>query len=188
LSFLVLKFEFKIKKIFTLRLMKKIVITGPESSGKTTIARRLAIGFKVPMVLEYARTYIDQLNRPYEQADLWEIAQGQLLTEKKVAADHPNYLICDTDLWTILIWSEEKYGTVDPRIIKLISQQKTDLYFLLKPTLPWEYDPQRENPSDRDRLFQIYRNKLQKNQQPFLEIDPTDDNYYTKIKIGLLQI
>ena len=168
--------------------MKKIVITGPESSGKTTIARRLAIGFKVPLVLEYARTYIDQLNRPYEQADLWEIAQGQLLAEKKGAESHPNYLICDTDLWTLVIWSEEKYGTVDPRILQAISQQKTDLYLLLQPTLPWVFDPQRENPSDRDRLFQIYRDKLEKNQQPFLEIDPSDDNYYTKIKIGLLQI
>jgi len=160
----------------------------PESSGKTTIANRLALDFRVPIVEEFARNYIDQLNRPYQQSDFWKIAQGQLLAEKKVAAIHPNYLICDTDLWTLLIWSEEKYGTVDPRISEEISQQKTDLYLLLQPTLPWVYDPQRENPSDRDRLFQIYRNKLEKNQQPFLEIDPTDDNYYAKIKIGLLEI
>ena len=168
--------------------MIKIVFTGPESSGKTTIAKRLAQDFKVPLVAEYARIYLDQLERPYQQSDLWEIAQGQLVAEKTGAESNPNYLICDTDLWTLLIWSEEKFQSVDPRISKAVSQQKTDLYLLLQPTLPWKYDPQRENPSDRDRLFQIYRNKLEKHHQPFLEIDPTDDNYYTKIKIGLLQI
>jgi len=164
------------------------VLTGPESSGKTTIAQRLAMDFGAPLVTEYARTYLDQLNRPYNQSDLWKIAQGQQAAEKKTAATNPHYLICDTDLWTILIWSEEKYGTVDPRISKALAQQKTNLYLLLQPTLPWTYDPQRENPTDRDRLFHIYRNKLRLHRQPYLEIDPTDRNFYRKIRIGLSQI
>jgi len=168
--------------------MKKITLTGPESSGKTTIAQRLAMDFNAPLVPEYARTYLNQLNRPYQQSDLWEIAQAQLLAEKKAAETEAHYLFCDTDLWTILIWSEEKYGTVDPRISNALVQQKTDLYLLLQPTLPWTYDPQRENPNDRDRLFQRYRNKLRTYQQPYLEIDPTDKNFYKKIIIGLAQI
>lgn len=168
--------------------MKKIVLTGPESSGKTTIAKRLAIDFNAPLVTEYARTFLDQLKRPYQESDLWEIAQGQLFAEKKATATNPHYLICDTDLWTILIWSEEKYGSVDSRITDALVQQKTDLYLLLQPTLPWTFDPQRENPNDRNRLFQIYRNKLRTYQQPYLEIDPTDKNFYTKIRIGLTQI
>jgi len=168
--------------------MKKIVLTGPESSGKTTIAQRLAMDFQAPLVPEYARTYLDQLKRPYQESDLWEIAKGQQASEKKAATTRPHYLICDTDLWTILIWSEEKYGSVDPRISKAISQQTTNLYLLLQPTLPWTYDPQRENPTDRDRLFYIYQKKLRQHRQPYLEIDPTDKNFYIKIKIGLSQI
>jgi len=168
--------------------MKKIVFTGPESSGKTTIAKRLAMDFKAPLVPEYARTYLEKLNRSYRESDLWKIAQGQQAAEKLAADAHPHYLICDTDLWTILIWSEEKYGRVDPLISKILAKQKTNLYFLLQPTLPWIYDPQRENPLDRNRLFHIYRNKLREHRQPYLEIDPTDKNFYRKIKIGLSQI
>ena len=165
--------------------MKKIVFTGPESSGKTTIAQRLAMDFNAPLVTEYARTHLDHLKRPYEKTDLWEIAQGQLLAEKEGAENNLHYLVCDTDLLTILIWSEEKYGSVDPRISEAFAQQETDLYLLLQPTLPWTYDPQRENPDDRNRLFQIYRKKLRQYQQPYLEIDPTDKNFYKKIRIGL---
>lgn len=168
--------------------MKKIVLTGPESSGKTTIAKRLAMDFNAPLVTEYARTYLDTLKRPYHPSDLKKIAQGQVAAEKKAAATNPHLLICDTDLWTILIWSEEKYGKVDPYISKMLKKQKTDLYLLLRPTLPWTYDPQRENPTDRNRLFHIYRNKLRAHQQPYLEIDPTDKNFYTKIRIGLSQV
>ncbi len=168
--------------------MKKIVFTGPESSGKTTIAQRLAMDFNAPLVSEYARTYLDQLKRPYKKSDLWKIAQGQLLAEEKIAENTPHYLVCDTDLLTILIWSEEKYESVDPRISEAFAQQQTDLYFLLQPTLPWTYDPQRENPNDRNRLFHIYRNKLRQYQQPYLEIDPTDKNFYKKIRIGLSQL
>ncbi len=168
--------------------MKKIVLTGPESSGKTTIAQRLAIDFNAPLVTEFARTYLDLLKRPYDQSDLKKIAQGQVAAEKKAATTNPPLLICDTDLWTILIWSEEKYGKVDPYISKKIKEQKTDLYLLLRPTLPWTYDPQRENPNDRNRLFQIYQNKLRAHQQPYLEIDPTDENFYRKIRIGLAQV
>jgi len=168
--------------------MKKIVLTGPESSGKTTIAQRLAMDFNAPLVPEYARTYLNQLKRPYQKSDLWKIAQGQQASEKTAATAHLHYLFCDTDLWTILIWSEEKYGKVDARIIEALNQQKTNLYLLLQPTLPWAYDPQRENPTDRDRLFRIYRNKLRKHRQPYLEIDPMDKNFYKKIKIGLSQV
>ena len=168
--------------------MKKIVLTGPESSGKTTIAKRLAMDFNAPLVTEYARTYLEVLKRPYHQSDLKKIAQGQVATEEKAAAKNPHLLICDTDLWTILIWSEEKYGSVDPYISNILEKQKTDLYFLLRPTLSWTYDPQRENPNDRNRLFHIYRNKLRTHRQPFLEIDPTDQNFYKKIRIGLSQV
>lgn len=168
--------------------MKKITLTGPESSGKTTIAQRLAMDFNAPLVTEYARIYLEQLNQPYQKSDLRKIAQGQLLAEKEVTENKSRYLICDTDLLTIIIWSEEKYGSVDPWISEAYSNQQTDLYFLLRPTLPWTYDPQRENPNDRDRLFQIYRKKLRQYRQPYLEIDPTDKNFYKKIRIGLTQI
>ena len=77
--------------------MKKIVIIGPESTGKTTITQQLAAHFQCPMVEEYARWYIDQLDRPYYQQDLLEIARGQLINEDSFSESSSPYLFCDTD-------------------------------------------------------------------------------------------
>ena len=96
--------------------MKKIIITGPESSGKTTLAKALAAHFKTVSVPEFAREYIDQLGRPYVESDLLEIAKGQLRLENEMAKRASNFLFCDTDLITIKIWALDKFGKCDPWI------------------------------------------------------------------------
>src|SRR5210317_1365104 len=104
--------------------MKKIVITGTESTGKSTLSKALSEHYNCPFVPEYARTYLDALDRPYRYEDLWKIAEGQFAQEIAMSKASPTYLFLDTDLITIDIWSNFKYGRVDPRILQLIKDNK----------------------------------------------------------------
>lgn len=143
--------------------MVKIVITGPESSGKTTLAKALAGHYRVSWVPEYARDYIDDLDRPYQENDLLDIARGQVAREDEAAAANPGLLICDTSLIVIKIWSEYRYGRSHPWILEQIEQRPVDSFLLCTPDIPWEPDPQRENPDDRDELFKLYKRALEDN-------------------------
>ena len=140
--------------------MQRIAITGPESSGKTTLARALAAHFGVPWVPEFARDYLAELDRPYVEEDLLRIAEGQLETEQRIASERPSMLVCDTDLLVVRIWSQEKFGRVDPRLEELVHRTEYHRTLLCRPDLPWEPDPLRENPLDRDRLFGLYEQEL----------------------------
>ena len=135
--------------------MLKIIVTGPESSGKTTLCKALSKHFNLPFAKEYARGFLDELGRNYKQDDLLEIAKGQLLSEH-------NTQILDTDLITIKIWSEYKYGSCNKWILNQIKKQKSEnrFYILCNPDIPWEADPQRENPNDREELFEIYKKEI----------------------------
>lgn len=120
--------------------MLKTIVTGPESSGKTTLCKALSEHFKIPFAEESAREYLHALNRDYNQKDLLEIAKGQLKAENGIQ-------LLDTDLITLKIWSEYKYGSCDNWILTQIQKQKSEkrFYLLCKPDIPWQKDPQREN-------------------------------------------
>ncbi len=141
------------------KAVKHIVITGPESSGKTTLTKAIAKALNTDYTEEYAREYLNS-NTSYKQKDLLLIAQGQLQKEK---ANANPIAIHDTDLITIKIWSEYKYNQCDPWILEQIEQQKSKnrIYLLCKPDIPWEADPLRENPSNRAELFKIYKKELE---------------------------
>ncbi|MBJ10690.1 MAG: ATPase [Flavobacteriales bacterium] len=141
------------------KAVKHIVITGPESSGKTTLTKAIAKALNTDYTEEYAREYLNS-NTSYKQEDLLLIAQGQLQKEK---ANANPIAIHDTDLITIKIWSEYKYNQCDPWILEQIEQQKSKnrIYLLCKPDIPWEADPLRENPSNRAELFKIYKKELE---------------------------
>ncbi len=147
--------------------IKKIAITGPESTGKSTLTRQLAEHYKTVWVPEYARTYINQLNRPYERNDLTEMAKGQISHEEKLLLESNNFLFCDTDLSVIKIWSEHKYGIVDPFILTEYESKSYDLYLLMDIDLGWEYDPQRENPELRKFFFDWFERILKSKSVPY---------------------
>lgn len=147
--------------------MKKIVIIGPESTGKTTITQQLAAHFQCPMVEEYARWYIGQLNRPYCQQDLLEIARGQLINEDSFSESSEPYLFCDTDLRVIKLWSHFKYGKVHPWILDQIGLRSYHAYLLMDIDLSWEPDRQREHPSSRQEILDLYRAELKSSGVPF---------------------
>ena len=136
--------------------LHKIIITGPESSGKTTLCEQLSKHFNLPFSKEYAREYLDALKRDYNSDDLLKIAKGQLQTENGLQ-------LLDTDLITIKIWSEYKYGRFDKWISTQIEKQKSEerFYILCSPDIPWQADNQRKNPNDRRKIFEIYKKELE---------------------------
>jgi nicotinamide riboside kinase len=150
--------------------MVTILITGPECSGKTSLAQDLKNRLGGLMIVEAAREYLDG-NEVYDQSDLLEIAKLQNSSEAKARIENPNFLIADTGMLVLSIWSEEKYSHIDPWIESQLRKSEYDIVFLCRPDLPWEHDPQRENPTDRDRLFNLYIDKLTALNRTYLIIE-----------------
>jgi nicotinamide riboside kinase len=118
-------------------------------------------------VSEHARYYLTHLGRRYEQRDLMEIARGQCGLEDDAIRGVTRVQFCDTDMITIRIWSEEVFGHCAPELIALSQHRHYDHWLLCRPDFPWEPDPLRENPHDRDRLFDVYEQMLQALNKPF---------------------
>ncbi len=155
-----------------MRKAKTILITGPESSGKTTLAKQLAENLGAEFLPEYARTYLEQHGPEYEQSTLLTIAKEHTLAfDTSLASNQSKILLLDTFLLNIKIWSEEKYESCDSWILDQLTSFRPDGVLLCKPDIPWKPDPLRENPLDRDRLFAIYQQELDQLQWNYLIID-----------------
>lgn len=149
----------------------KIAFTGPESSGKTTLAKRVAELFNGICIEEYAREYlINKLG--YEQKDLDIIAKNQY-ENWNVEGD---LIIADTELTVIKIWSEYRYNYCSEYILEKYNNQDFDHYFLCKPDIPWEEDPLRENPNNREELFELYLNELKLSNRRFTILEGSIEN------------
>tara|TARA_B100001564_G_C20249512_1_gene494234 strand:+ start:63 stop:590 length:528 start_codon:yes stop_codon:yes gene_type:complete len=132
----------------------RIAFTGPESSGKTTMSKWLSEHFSFDFVEEYAREHLSQKTN-YNREDLNKIA-----TEQFRRYQASGNMAIDTEMLVMKVWFEEKYNYCSDLILELLERQKLDFYFLCKPDIPWEEDPLRENPLDRDRLFMKYEENL----------------------------
>lgn len=146
---------------------KKVAIIGPECTGKSDLAEFLAGHYSTTWVSEYARGYLNNLNRPYEESDLIKIAHGQLRMEDEWLSLANHVLICDTNLMVIKIWSEYKFGRCDNEIIQMMDNRSYDLHLLTYVDLPWEEDPLREHPNERERLWNIYHTEMEKSKMPY---------------------
>lgn len=107
-------------------------------------------------ISEYAREYLEQIDRPYEFSDLKEIEQGQQNLEKESFHSDKNLIIQDTDFLTIWVWYLYKYKVRPERVYNYLQRHLPDLYLLCYPDLGWANDPLRENPNDLLELFSIY--------------------------------
>jgi NadR type nicotinamide-nucleotide adenylyltransferase len=157
-------------------MLKRIAITGPESTGKSRLTSELAEYYQTTFVAEYARKYIEELNREYTYDDVLQIAKGQLQRENEAAATGAKkFLFCDTDFTVTKIWCDYKFKQCHEWINQQFIGHKYDLYLLCNTDLPWEYDPQRENPNEREALFQIYHETLKAAAFPFIVINGIGD-------------
>lgn len=138
-----------------------ILITGPESSGKSTLALALSQEINGAYVPEYAREYLDARGGRYGLEDLNKIANGQLDYEEMAGRLSKEWIVCDTSLVNIKIWSMHKYDVVHPGIISRLKDLNYDAVFLCKPDFPWADDPLRENPDLGDFFFDRFKEELE---------------------------
>jgi NadR type nicotinamide-nucleotide adenylyltransferase len=134
----------------------KIVVFGPESTGKTTLSKQLARHYNTVWVPEYAREYLLRLNTPYSQNDVEQIAKGQIDYEDVMVDESKRILICDTNLVVIKVWMEFKYNACPKWIDEEISNRNYDLHILTAADIPYKDDPLREHPLQREELFEKY--------------------------------
>ncbi|OUJ75290.1 AAA family ATPase [Hymenobacter crusticola] len=155
--------------------MVRVAITGPESTGKSTLSRQLAEHYGTAWAPEYARVYLDAHGPAYTLADLEEIARGQLAAEEVAVAHAQRVVFVDTDLLVIKIWAEHAFGSCPAWILQQLAQQRHDLTLLLNIDLPWEPDPLREHPHMRDYFYKVYQQELRKLGIPFAEVGGTGE-------------
>ncbi len=141
-------------------MIKRVAITGPESTGKSWLAKRLAAYFNTVWVEEYAREYLVEKGANYKFEDVVNIAKGQQKKEQELLLKANKFLFCDTEPMVTKIWSEVVFNKYDKWIENEIANNPYDLYLLCYSDLPWEPDPLRENPYNRKELFELYLNEL----------------------------
>ncbi|MFL6215686.1 MAG: AAA family ATPase [Blastocatellia bacterium] len=146
--------------------VRRVAIVGPESTGKTTLARQLAAHYQTAWVPEFAREYLDAKNAEQPLADLApadiaEIARGQIASEEQLARQANRLLICDTELLTTRLWSEHFFGACEDWIQRAAIERRCDLYLLLAADVAWVADPHRAAPHLREQFFDRLRDELQ---------------------------
>lgn len=162
---------------------KKIVIIGPESTGKSTLCEQLAAHYKTKWVPEYAREYLMELGRPYTYDDLLRIAKGQLEQEDRITASvNSPLLFIDTDMYVMKVWCEFVFGKCHPFILDEIVKRKYDAYLLCNTDLPWVPDALREYPDleSRQRLYHMYKDLMINQQSPWFDISGNYEERFRK--------
>ncbi len=144
-------------------MLKRVAITGPESTGKTWLTKQLAARYDTNMVDEYAREYFQNRKYEYKVDDLVAISVGQIEKEKYIESISKNIIFCDTDLIVIKIWSKVVFGNVPVWIENKLKEHVYDLYLLCYPDLKWEPDPLRNNPHNRQYIYDLFVNELEQN-------------------------
>ncbi len=150
----------------------KIVLTGPESTGKSSLGRALSRHFSWPLLGEYARGYLEINGPSYGLDDLKRIAAGQIEAEKAMAAKKESFF-ADSDLLTIRIWLDDKFGLHWPFLDAHLKAYPAGHYLLLYPDIPWEPDPLREDPERRLFLFERYLAEIRQIERPYTIIRGT---------------
>jgi NadR type nicotinamide-nucleotide adenylyltransferase len=140
--------------------VKRVVVTGSESTGKTTLAADLARQFGTIWIPEFARTYADlkvaQTGTPLDASDVEPIARGQIAAEDRGLADARGLLVLDTDLVSTTVYARHYYGACPAWIEEAARARRADLYLLCTIDVPWVADPQRDRPHLRDHLHDLF--------------------------------
>ena len=171
--------------------MKVVVLTGPESSGKSTLGKALAKRFHAPVVGEYVREFIEEEQRDTCCADISTIAREQWQRELEARLKRPPLLLLDTHLLSNKLWSEVLFNTSPPWLEAALQEQHYDLVGLLSPDgLPWQADGQRCQPelSERQYFHQQLERWLHAHQQPVLHLGGSWQSRYQQLESAIEEL
>jgi NadR type nicotinamide-nucleotide adenylyltransferase len=157
--------------------MKKIVVIGPESTGKSALCEQLAARFHTTWVPEYAREHLLKHGTAYTYDDLLTIAKQQIALEDRIANQTSSELLfVDTDMYVMKVWSEFVFNRCHQWILDTIVGRQYDMYLLCNTDLEWVKDELREYPDleTRRKLFFMYKDILVNQHVPWKEISGTN--------------
>ena len=163
----------------------KIVLFGPESTGKTTLSRQLASHYNTNWVPEFARPYLqakwDNENKVCNYDDLLPIAYGQMEIENSMASNANRILVCDTDLLETKVYSEVYFnGKCDKILNDYALKNHYDLYLLTYVDVPWEKDDLRDKPNEREFMFNKFHEALINANKPYIILKGDQDTRFNK--------
>ncbi len=166
--------------------IKKFVIIGPESTGKSTLCAKLASHFGTIWVPEYAREYLETNGTEYNFDNLLSIAKGQITLENSVMLQtensSSNKIFIDTDMYVMKVWCEYVFNKCHNWILNQIAERHYDGYLLCNVDLPWVKDELREYPDveTRNKLYHFYKDLLVNQSVPWIDISGTYDERIQK--------
>lgn len=172
--------------------IKKIVVIGPESTGKSTLCQKLAAHYNTLWVPEYAREYLEKNGTEYNYDDLLTIAKGQINLEEKITNDftihdsritiHHSPLFIDTDMYVMKVWAEFVFNKCHNWILNRIAERKYHLYLLCNIDLPWIEDSLREYPDQkiREKLYHFYKDIMVNQSTPWCNISGNYEERFEK--------
>ncbi|MDR7208133.1 DUF4301 family protein [Flavobacterium piscis] len=164
----------------------KIALFGPESTGKTTLAKQLAAYYNTEWVPEFARNYLQAKWEENQQIctveDMMPIALGQIALENEKLETANKYLFCDTNLLVTKVFSEMYYKFCDPLLNKAALEHNYDMFFLTDIDVPWEKDDIRDTPNERETVFTVFKQNLIEAKKPFITLSGNEENRLAKAK------
>ena len=180
-------------------MLKKFVVIGPESTGKSTLCSQLAAYFKTSWVPEYAREFLEKNGTDYSYSDLLTIAKGQINLEDQIREDasakrniqtsnvehrSSGMLFIDTDMYVMKVWCEFVFNKCHNWILNRIAERRYDGYLLCNTDLPWVKDDLREYPdvATRNKLYHYYKDLLTNQSIPWTEISGGYEERFEKAK------
>jgi nicotinamide riboside kinase len=149
----------------------RVVVTGSECTGKTTMAGALAIHYATVWVPEYVRQFVEEVRRPPGPADIDRIARGQIALEERLSSEASEVLVLDTDLLSTLVYSRHYFGSCPSWIEDAVRRRAGNLYLLAGIDVPWFPDgDQRDRGDRREEMHDLFLRALLTREMPFLEI------------------
>ena len=163
-------------QLFNCAVKQRIVITGAESTGKSTLAQALSNYYNEPWTEEFVRSYVDQIHRDLQIQDLNPIAEGQFALEDSGQEKARRLTIHDTNILSSIIYANYYFDTVLDWADDRFLERDYSLYLLCLPDIPWKADKsQRESPEAREQLHVLFKDSLDRLKIPYVEISGTKE-------------